>query len=74
VHDVVGVVALVRYLARGGQPTGTPAARPPTPQQILAERFARGEIDEDEYRKRMDALRTTDPLPPRSDEQTSAAG
>jgi len=26
-------------------------------QDILADRFARGEIDEDEYRKRRDALR-----------------
>jgi putative membrane protein len=27
-------------------------------QQILAERFARGELDVDEYRQRSDALRT----------------
>ncbi|MFI7413578.1 SHOCT domain-containing protein [Streptomyces sp. NPDC049627] len=32
----------------------TPAA--PTPEQILGERFARGEIDEEEYRRRLDAL------------------
>jgi putative membrane protein len=28
-----------------------------TPQQLLAERFARGEIDEDEYRRRLSVLR-----------------
>ncbi len=28
----------------------------PTPEQILAERLARGEIDEDEYRRRLAAL------------------
>ena len=28
-----------------------------TPEQILARRFARGEIDDEEYRRRMDALR-----------------
>ncbi|MFG2026877.1 SHOCT domain-containing protein [Streptomyces sp. NPDC048825] len=31
-----------------------PAA--PTPQQILAERFARGEINEEVYRRRLSAL------------------
>jgi putative membrane protein len=28
-----------------------------TPEQILARRFARGEIDDEEYRRRMDKLR-----------------
>lgn len=28
----------------------------PTPQQVLADRFARGEIDEDEYRSRLEVL------------------
>lgn len=37
----------------------TPAA--PTPQQILGERFARGEIDEEEYRRRLDALHAGPP-------------
>jgi len=55
---IVGIVALVRYLSRGGQPTGAPPAQRPTPDQVLAERFARGEIDEDEYGRRLDALRT----------------
>ena len=34
-----------------------PAARARDPEQILAERLAAGEIDEDEYRRRLDALR-----------------
>jgi putative membrane protein len=29
------------------------------PEQILAERFARGEIDQDEYRQRLQTLRST---------------
>ena len=38
------------------------ASRPPTqhipdPERILAQRFAAGEIDEDEYQRRLDALR-----------------
>jgi putative membrane protein len=54
---VVGVVALVRYLGRSGQQTAAPPLVRPTPEQVLAERFARGEIDEDEYRQRLDTLR-----------------
>ena len=58
---IVGIVALVRYLGRSGQPTGVPPAERPTPEQVLAERFARGEINEDEYRRRLDTLRTSGP-------------
>ncbi|WP_202918255.1 SHOCT domain-containing protein [Streptomyces cavernae] len=36
--------------------THTPAA--PTPEDILRERLARGEIDEDEYRRRLSTLRS----------------
>ncbi len=31
--------------------------RPPTPEEVLAHRFARGEIDTAEYDERLDALR-----------------
>jgi putative membrane protein len=48
---IVGVVAWVRYLGRNDR--GSDA---PTPEELLAERFARGEIDEDEYRHRLDVL------------------
>lgn len=53
---IFGVIALIRYLARPAQqPTGWEPPRS-TPQQVLAERFARGEIDEAEYRRRLDTL------------------
>ena len=51
-------VALFRYLSRSGQQLpGTPGAQqPPSPEAILAERFARGEIDENEYHTRLATL------------------
>jgi putative membrane protein len=58
---IIGIVALVRYLTRSGQPTATPPAHRPTPEQLLAERFAHGEIDQDEYRRSLDTLRTVAP-------------
>jgi putative membrane protein len=60
---IAGIVALVRYAGRGGQ-TGTPTGEGPTPQRILTERFARGEIDEDEYTQRLRVL--TDAPGPRT--------
>lgn len=56
---ILGVVALIRYLARPSQRSdeGERAAPRPTPEQLLAERFARGEIDEREYQDRLAALR-----------------
>jgi putative membrane protein len=50
---ILGVVALVRYLSRGDRSTTSG----PIPEQVLAERFARSEIDEQEYRQRLDTLR-----------------
>ena len=51
---VLGLIALVRYLqVTGGR---VPEERV-TPEELLAERFARGEIDEQDYRARLDALR-----------------
>ena len=49
---VVGVVALLRHLDRRG---ATPHR--PTAEELLAERFARGDITEQEYRERLDVLR-----------------
>jgi putative membrane protein len=34
-----------------------PSQQTPDPERTLAQRFAAGEIDEDEYRRRLDALR-----------------
>ena len=39
--------------AQGAQPIMPPRQ---TPQEVLAERLARGEIDPDDYRQRLDAL------------------
>ena len=57
---IAGIVILVRYLARSEQPRGGPPAdRSSSPEQVLAGRFARGEIDEEEYRRRLETLRST---------------
>jgi putative membrane protein len=49
---IFGVVALIRYLNRGDRNT---IARP-GPEELLAERYARGEIDEAEYHERLDVV------------------
>jgi putative membrane protein len=54
---VFGVVALVRYLVRTGQYSGGVTTARPSPQQLLDERFARGEIDTEEYQHRSEVLR-----------------
>ena len=54
---IAAVILTVRYFSEGGGHRG-----PGSPQQargaedVLGERFARGEIDEDEYRRRMTTL------------------
>jgi putative membrane protein len=55
----VGVL-LFRALSRGTTDMHTRASRT-TPEQLLAERFARGEVDEDEYRRRLTVLRSDSP-------------
>ncbi|PBC75853.1 putative membrane protein [Streptomyces sp. TLI_235] len=58
---VVVAVALTRYLGhllRQRPPDWQATPSPPLPEQLLAERFARGEIDADEYRHRLDTLRS----------------
>jgi putative membrane protein len=52
---ILGGIAVVRAL-NGRSPGGTPPERRPTPEEVLDERFARGEIDEEEYRRRLDVL------------------
>lgn len=58
-----GLITLVVYLARTGggrssRAIGT-ASAPATPDEVLAERFARGEIDEDEFARRRAVLHRT---------------
>lgn len=56
---ITAIVAVVRYLGGPGHHHG-PAAQGPLPgrrpEDLLAERFARGEIDDEEYRRRMVVL------------------
>jgi putative membrane protein len=53
---IAGVLALIRFIARDQQDgrTGPTAS---TAQQLLAARFARGEISETEYHDRLTTLR-----------------
>lgn len=63
---ITGVVALVHYFARrpaagdggwtGLSDPAAPQALQANPEQLLAERFARGEIDENEFYRSMDVL------------------
>ncbi|MDD7969375.1 SHOCT domain-containing protein [Actinomycetospora lemnae] len=55
---IFGIVALIRYIGRAGQVS----TDRPTPRRLLDERFARGEIDEEEYRRRVDVI-TADTRP-----------
>jgi putative membrane protein len=56
---IIAILALVRYLRHGER--RTPAERPQqsNAEQLLAERFARGEIDEAEYRHRLEVVRSS---------------
>lgn len=59
---IAAIIAMVRYLGRERRAGYPPEPRvtprqPPRAEEILAERFARGEIDADEYRERLDVLR-----------------
>ncbi|WP_406100845.1 hypothetical protein OG698_01005 [Streptomyces sp. NBC_01003] len=61
---IAGVVALVHYLAgsrlghQNSPPpsSGEPGWRSRRAEDLLAERFARGEIEEDEYKRRLALL------------------
>jgi len=50
---IVLIVILVRWLTNSRQ---SASCRVPTPREILDERFARGEIQRDEYEERRKAL------------------
>jgi putative membrane protein len=51
---IVAIVALVRFSMADRQ--SRPFAPQPSPEQVLADRFARGEISETEYRERLAVL------------------
>jgi len=51
---ILAGVALIRHLTAGNRTVEFRTR--PTPEQLLAERFARGEIDEQEYHQRLDML------------------
>ena len=54
---VVGIVVLVRFSSGGSQFGHEPRDDAPSPEQLLSARFARGDIDEAEYRERLAVLR-----------------
>ncbi|MFS4092553.1 SHOCT domain-containing protein [Streptomyces sp. AF1A] len=62
---ITGVIALVRYLAgarhpqqlRSQPPSDEPRWGSRRAEDLLAERFARGEVDEDEFKRRLALLR-----------------
>lgn len=55
---ITAIVLAVRYVAGSGRPGAGPGPSGPTrAEDLLAERFARGEIDDDEYRQRVTLLR-----------------
>lgn len=51
---IVAGVALIAYIARRPPPPANKSA-----EEILKERFARGEISKEEYEERLTALRNT---------------
>ncbi|MEV1248691.1 SHOCT domain-containing protein [Nonomuraea sp. NPDC050022] len=52
------ITAIVLAARHVGRATGAgPASPPPTAEELLAQRYARGEIDTDEYHSRLDTLR-----------------
>lgn len=64
---IVAIVLLVRHFGRPGEQAGSfrppesPAATKSTAEQLLSERYARGEIDDEEYQRRLNTLREVSP-------------
>lgn len=52
-----GIIVVVMYAVRDRSAVAPPPPQSPTAEEILATRFARGEIDEAEYGHRMALLR-----------------
>ena len=62
---IAGIVLLVR---RGRRGNSWGSSRP-SPEELLAQRFARGEIDEAEYRQRLAVLAERPQIPSRNSPQ-----
>ncbi|MCX4585794.1 SHOCT domain-containing protein [Streptomyces sp. NBC_01481] len=56
---IIAVVLLFRALGQTPEHTHSPSV--PSPEQVLAKRFARGEIDDEEYRRRLATLHASGP-------------
>jgi putative membrane protein len=54
---ILGIIALVRFLVGPRDRRHSTGSVQSSAEQVLAERFARGEIDEEEYRQRREVLR-----------------
>ena len=58
---IVGIIALIRYTSGATQTRAISQPQPDSdyerPEQLLAGCFARGELDETEYRHRLEVLR-----------------
>jgi putative membrane protein len=53
---IVGFVVLIRSMTTNPTVGNVPPQAGATPQQILADRYARGEIDDEEYTRRLKVL------------------
>ncbi|MFD5620396.1 SHOCT domain-containing protein [Streptomyces yangpuensis] len=61
---ITAAALLSKALNRPYEHIHAPVPAAPTPEQILAQRLARGEVDEDEYQRRLAVLRTSRPNAP----------
>jgi putative membrane protein len=60
---ITGLVALVRYLLSSSPATGVTALPGAgNAEDVLAERYARGEIDDGEYHRRLALIRQNKPV------------
>lgn len=59
---VVGIVLMIRALGYGGR-RGSPASGLDGPRRVLADRLARGDIDEEDFHRRLRVLDGTSAPP-----------
>ncbi len=58
---VAGAVVFAARALKSPQYAGQPSHPPRSPQDILSERYALGDIEADEYRRRLDEIHSHDP-------------